>query len=676
MPIEMRRAEDRGYGVTARGVESAGYAASVGVMQVEPERLDIQALRGIAVLLVLAHHAKVPLIHGGYLGVDVFFVLSGFLITSLVARDIIAGEFSFVRFYWRRAWRLLPAVYATIALCIAAAPSLLTSYEMSDFVAQVWGAITFSANIVLWLQTGYFERGAELKPLLHVWSLSIEEQYYLLLPALLFFVGRSRWLTVASLITAASLTACFFVSAQSVAAAFYWLPTRAWEMGMGSVAALLVPALQPFAQRRNRYLVLMGPLGLLAIAAVTLFPLSKVHPGIDAGIACVATVFILLFPSVLLSRGALAKAAAWVGDRSYSLYLVHWPIFAFLNIANAGGGGVAWQIRVVAIIGSICLAYMMHRLIEQRFRGYGRTAPRRYLWLYLVLAGLSLGCCAAWIGHTKQTNSVGAIRPRAEVSFSSLCAYYTEDTLVPGCQNSPEPTVLLWGDSHAIQLAPGLIAEGAQLVQAARPMCAPLWSLSHQGAEYNRTWGESCMKFNDQVYSRLSDMPTVTTVVLAGQWSNQMDGKVLQRDGTVLTVVGTTPRLVAAGLAQTVARVRSLGKRVVIVEPPPSADFDPRRCNERLIEAVLTFGASNDCSIDRASYEQKSEQMRDMLRDVESQNAVHIVRVAPIMCSSTKCRTILHGTILYRDGGHLSTDGFAMLAKNANILNEIAANAR
>ena len=190
-------------------------------------RTDVQALRGIAVLMVLAHHAKVPLIRGGYLGVDIFFVLSGFLITALVAKDINASEFSFARFYWRRAWRLLPAVYATIALCIAAAPWLRTSYEMRDFVAQVWGAITFSANIVLWLQTGYFERAAELKPLLHVWSLSIEEQYYLLLPALLFFVGRAKWLRVASVVTAASLTACFFVSTESVAAAFYWVPTRA-----------------------------------------------------------------------------------------------------------------------------------------------------------------------------------------------------------------------------------------------------------------------------------------------------------------------------------------------------------------------------------------------------------------------------------------------------------------
>lgn len=672
----MRSAENRKTDGSARGGESGGDGASVRLTHVVPDRLDIQALRGIAVLLVLAHHAKVPLVHGGYLGVDIFFVLSGFLITALVARDINAGVFSFARFYWRRAWRLLPAAYATIALCIAAAPTLLTSYEMRDFVAQVWGAITFSANIVLWLQTGYFERAAELKPLLHVWSLSIEEQYYLLLPALLYFVCRTKWLTVAAVISAASLTACFVVSAQSAAAAFYWLPTRAWEMSMGSVAALCAAAVQSFALRGKRYFALLGPLGLVAIAAVTLFPLSKVHPGIDAVVACAATVAIVLFPSVWLTRGALAHAAAWVGDRSYSLYLVHWPIFAFLNIANAGGGGVAWRIRVAAIIASIGLAYVMHRFIEQRFRGYGRTEPRRSLWLWLFFAGLALGCCAEWLGHIKQTDRDAASRPVANVSFSSSCAYYTEVALVPECQNSTAPTFLVWGDSQAIQLAPGLMEDGAQLVQAARPMCAPLWSLSHQGAEYNREWGTSCIKFNDQVYARLRAMPTVSTVILAGQWSNLMTGTVLQRGGSGQTVIDTDDRLVAASLSETVAKIRSLGKRVVLVEPPPSADFDPRRCNERLIEQVVSFGASDDCAIDRTQYEQKSELMRKMIKGVESQSKVHVVRFVPVMCSGEKCQTKWRGTILYRDAGHLSTDGFAMLAKSGKILSEIEAYAR
>ena len=272
-----------------------------------PQRTDIQALRGIAVLLVLAHHARVPLIHGGYLGVDIFFVLSGFLITTLVAREIRAGSFSFSGFYWRRAWRLLPAAYATLAICIGVAPFLLTNHEMREFVAQVWGAVTFTANFVLWQQTGYFERAAELKLLLHVWSLSIEEQYYFVLPALLFFLRPSKWLAAAVFLTVCSLALCIFVTYESPAAAFYWLPTRAWEMGLGSVAAMLAPRLNAVSFRGKQH---VGLLGLLAVAALALFPLSKVHPGIDAYIACVATVGLVLLPTVWHERGPAARVAA------------------------------------------------------------------------------------------------------------------------------------------------------------------------------------------------------------------------------------------------------------------------------------------------------------------------------------------------------------------------------
>jgi len=183
---------------------SAGFANQAMIDETQ-HRGDIQSLRGIAVLLVLLHHAKAPPFQGGYLGVDIFFVVSGFLITNLVARAVLSGTFSFADFCWRRARRLLPAAYVTIATCIMLSPFLLTDLEIGDFTKQVFGSVTFTANIVLWLQTGYFERAAELKPLLHTWSLSIEEQYYLILPAALVFAPRKLWLPAAAGLTVLSL---------------------------------------------------------------------------------------------------------------------------------------------------------------------------------------------------------------------------------------------------------------------------------------------------------------------------------------------------------------------------------------------------------------------------------------------------------------------------------------
>jgi len=449
-------------------------------------RIDIQALRGIAVLLVLAHHAALPLISAGYLGVDVFFVVSGFVITTVVSRDIRGNAFSLVRFYWRRAWRLLPATYATATVCVVASMLLLTGREIHDFAQQVWGTVSFTANIVLWLQTGYFERAATLKPLLHVWSLSLEEQYYLLLPALLLLFRRSMWVIAVALVTTGSLIACFVVREYDAAAAFYLLPTRAWEMGLGSLGALM--SAQPSKVERGvqRYI---APVSIIAILFVVVNPLSSSHPGVDAVIACVATLLLLRFPSDWLSQGVIVKAIAWVGDRSYSLYLVHWPIFAFLNVANVAGGGLPWRIRIVAILASLVSAYFMHRLVEQPFRRFGTGPGRSGQWGLLAGLAVLLGVSATFMDISNRNQSDVAYRLRPNDGLNEACAYYSAEVSSPLCENSSSPQILVWGDSMAMQHVPGLIAEGTRLAQSTRPSCAPLWSLTQNNPEFTREAG-------------------------------------------------------------------------------------------------------------------------------------------------------------------------------------------
>ena len=205
-------------------------------------RTDIQVLRGFAVLIVLFYHAKMGFLPAGYLGVDVFFVISGFLITHLVKSGLERGDFSFSEFYFRRAKRLLPAAYVTFFVTALLAPFFLGSIEMSDFRMQMLGAVAFIGNIVLWQQSGYFGGAAEFKPLLHVWSLAIEEQYYFILPAFLFFLPRRFWKPVTAFVLVFSLALCLFLVQKKASATFFLLPTRAWNSPSVHYRRLFLPS--------------------------------------------------------------------------------------------------------------------------------------------------------------------------------------------------------------------------------------------------------------------------------------------------------------------------------------------------------------------------------------------------------------------------------------------------
>lgn len=244
------------------------------------KRFDIQFLRGIAVLLVVLYHANFVPISGGFLGVDVFFVISGFLITSVIVRDVDNRTFSFKKFYSRRAKRLLPATYSTLIFTSVLSYQFLTNSQWIDYIKQLVGSLTFSANMVLLFQTGYFDDSATNKPLLHMWSLSLEEQYYLILPLALFFLPK-RWRTSFFTIgITTSIALCFvliFLNKDEIIA-FYTLPTRIWELLIGSLGAWLMlrhPSLN--IPKNVKVTILM----FMLFIAVLPFD-NNTHPGIDA----------------------------------------------------------------------------------------------------------------------------------------------------------------------------------------------------------------------------------------------------------------------------------------------------------------------------------------------------------------------------------------------------------
>ncbi|NDY92896.1 acyltransferase family protein [Ideonella livida] len=304
-------------------------------------RPDIQALRGWAVALVVLYHAGVPGLSAGYLGVDLFFAVSGYLITGLVREAVDAGRFSLAGFWLRRLWRLMPAALVTLAATTLGAAALLDAPEWRDYQAQLAGALGWSANLVLWGQGGYFAGAAAEKPLLHTWSLAVEEQYYLLLPPLLVWVvPRLRWRAVVAALSLASLGLMAWLQQHAPDAAFYLLPARAWALGLGAWVAL-GPAGGPAPTPPHRTAWARG-LAMAVLVALPLWPWPQQlgpHPGLAAAGMVAATAVLLRLPGPVPAGRMLGRLLVWLGDRSYALYLVHWPLLALLQHAWMGSPG-------------------------------------------------------------------------------------------------------------------------------------------------------------------------------------------------------------------------------------------------------------------------------------------------------------------------------------------------
>lgn len=641
-------------------------------------RIDIQALRGLAVLLVVFYHARLGQPVAGYLGVDIFFVISGFLITGLVRKSIERGDFSFTQFYFRRAKRLLPAAYVTFLVTVLCAPFILGSEELNDLVAQVVGAVTFTANIVLWQQAGYFEGPAELKPLLHVWSLSIEEQYYFLLPASLVLIPRRFWLPAAILTAMLSLALCIVGGYWKPIATFYLLPTRAWELAIGSIGALVIDR-QAVRQLADR---LFWP-SAVVLALTPFLSIEGNHPGIAALLVCVATLLLILSGRLAHSKSRPVTALARVGDMSYSLYLVHWPIFAFLSNAWVGAipGELPLHLSLPAIGLSGVLAYLLYRYVEDPIRradlSFSWPILRRTAIVSVALTLLPFGIARAFetsidFDHLRRTN----------VGLHGSCdaKVFTGD---PRCMTSPSASLLLWGDSYAMHLAPGLQAEGGAspgVIQATRSTCGPLLGVApveklyRKG--YNEAWAKSCIAFNDSVLHYLAEHPHIGTVVLSSAFRpyvDPRDHRLLQRQGREFTSIEPGIAAAAEALARTISEIRALGRRVVVIAPPPALDFNIGTCLERSGQARLVLGAPEDCTVARAEYEMLHAPILTLLATIEQTENVSVIRFDTALCDAKQCRTRLDDTPLYRDSGHLSYDGSRALAKQIALIEQIEA---
>lgn len=630
-------------------------------------RMDIQVLRAIAVLSVLIFHFDLPGLNKGFLGVDIFFVISGYLMSRVIVDEMDEGRFSPASFYFRRARRLLPAAWVMLACVTLLAPWALTISALHDYATQLAGALGFVANIVLWQQSGYFDGEATLKPLLHTWSLALEEQYYFALPLLLGLIGLigRRWRASALVVlTLGSFALCQWWLRHEPSGAFYLLPTRAWELLVGSLCAL--PGWQARLQGRVR--VDMGWVWLPVMALALIGGLDDVHPRGDALLVVLSTAGLVLMPSAMLqSQRVWMRPLHWIGDQSYSLYLVHWPLIALAKNVWLQGAP-AWLSWVLLPV-SFGLAQLSYRYVEQPFRRVTTPAllVRRLSW---ILLGLALA--SAWMWHHLQT--AGAVDWRKvrqpNYGLSATCDFEGDFEDVSACRVGDRPRTLVWGDSYAMHLMPGLAPSAALggLVQATRSSCAPLLSHARQVRADPADRGAKCMAFNRSVLAYLRAHPQIEFVVLSARWQYFFDDPVVDAQGRI--VKPTQDELIAA-LSQTVKAVRRMGRKVIIVSPPASVgpQLDLGLCAERHLQGLVSFMRQADqrCAFAQSDHARYQAPVIALLDAVAQHTGVNVVRLDKLTCRNGRCMSVMDGIPLYRDAGHLSRDGARYLGQRQDL---------
>ncbi|SFR42158.1 Peptidoglycan/LPS O-acetylase OafA/YrhL, contains acyltransferase and SGNH-hydrolase domains [Marinobacter gudaonensis] len=644
-------------------------------------RADIQALRGAAILLVLFYHANLPgLDYAGFLGVDLFFVISGFLITGIIRDGLDAGTFSFLTFYFRRAKRLLPAAFAVIAAVVIVSPFIMTELALNDLQEQVWGSLLFIANFVIWDQTGYFEAAAETKPLLHFWSLAVEEQYYFVMPLMLFFVRRHAWFRVVAAISIASFVLSVYLAPRYPDAAFYLPLTRMWELGLGSMAAI---ATIPTRQLRWISLARLPAVALLII--VPFFPTGLSHPGLDALLVCGATLIIILGQTGSSWETALpVKAMARIGDISYSLYLVHWPVLVFTRELYEGEPPLAaiW----VALLLSVLISAMIYRFVEEPFRKSSPRSRRRFVGgltscaAAIAISPVAVSAMAAPdqdFEHIRRTNYGVAF----ECSLKPNAPFTIHDT----CITNAPPRVLVWGDSYAMAWASALMGPLGELgmQQITMGACDPLYRLARfsqsSKSPYNRDYAQACLEFNSNVLDYAKNSDDIEIVVIAGRMQAPLSKSNLlltQTETGGFEEVDVTTDRVTKALAALAMELHKSGKKAVFIAPPPADGSDIGDCLENKAREKLRLVPQSDCTVTVEANRKYRGAALDMMADAAELAEVELLDVFGFLCKDGVCRTEIDKTILYRDYSHLTYGGAALIGEQSDLAQDILTKAR
>jgi peptidoglycan/LPS O-acetylase OafA/YrhL len=643
-------------------------------------RPDIDGIRAIAILSVILYHAGVPILSGGFTGVDIFFVISGYLIGGHIFSEIRVGRFSFASFYQRRAKRILPAFYAVLCVTFVFGLLLLSPIELTSYSASAIAALLSISNVHFLRYSDYFQQSSELNPLLMTWSLAVEEQFYLVIPLIMLAVAKIRRSLLLPTILAACVVSFLFAWHQVHVApdrAFYLLPSRGWELGAGVVLGVAESMRkQPLVSRRWAM-----PVGLFGLASMLapffILKSSMPFPGPSASASVFGTALVISCPSSWINSKILSmRWLVFIGRISYSWYLWHWPLLAFLRVAT--GGPLPATARVVAVSLSFGLAVLSYYWIEQPFRRSSlMPLPllARYAGVGIVLSGVLL---FIWKDGGLRARFPDLRQELVEEPSACIVDYgRSTPDLSSQCYSASDhtPSIALWGDSHSSALAPALRSEstanGYHFFQFSKSSCLPLSGVAKYVPTHPSVVAE-CIEFNDAVLKIITGDSRIRTVILVGRWADpftednsqpllDMNLYHVQRH----PVASAMAAIFAAALSRNIAALQAAGKRIVLVEDVPNFDFDPSRSMltaqiplRRLLASWMSQGTYTPGAA-QPSFVGATDRSNEALAAVRSRfRDVDLVDLRPIFCDGGGLCTYMHGSqLLYYDGQHLTADG-------------------
>jgi peptidoglycan/LPS O-acetylase OafA/YrhL len=646
-------------------------------------RADIDGLRAIAVLFVIGFHAFPTLFPGGFVGVDVFFVISGYLITGILLRNLREGRFSFLDFYGRRIRRIFPALLLVLAACLAVGWYVLIPDEFQDVARHVLASAGFFSNWLLWHLNFYFATNADTRPLQHLWSLAVEEQFYIAWPVVLWLAWRLR-LNVALVIAilavgsfALNITDTFGPDSVAHQTAFASPQTRAWELLLGGLLAytttfgarslpfIPVAGATSVREMRNNVLATIG-IALLASALVSIGP-AKRFPGFWALLPTIGTYLIITAgPHAWLNSAVLAsRPCRFIGIISYPLYLWHWALLSFARVMN--GATPPTIVRVALISVAFFLAWLTFQTVERPIRG-GRRLPLKAISL---LAGMLVVGSVSYIGFRYDPLDARPIlRQLADVVRNSPLPGYgpcRDPQLVQGLKvglcivaEQGGTDAALIGDSHAEDKFFGFVRREhehrwALLGNAA---CPPVYAIKVEiSGQPESDCGQKSVKIIDWVDSQ----PQIKTVVLAffGNYflTTPYAADHVNRSGAGWFEISGAPgqsgsraELFFSGLDQAIAHLEQAHKQIVILIDLPEFPFLPRDCFRRQ--------DTSGCILPRSAVDARQAEFRKIIAKLQRTHpGIRVFDPLERFCPDSRCIYTEAGQVLYEDSNHLSPYG-------------------